>query len=220
MIRIKIISFLFQRAGILLVKENEKLLKFIQKLTDKDKHVRRNTAIALRYARINELRGNEQVVSPLIQALKNEDSNVRYNVANILGEIGDERAVKPLIHALEDNNRFVRSSAAGALVKCLISQGDSLAKEGKTFREIIEIFISTLKSISIQSENIDEISFFIEEFSRGVGDFFREMLPKDFRMRFQTRLNQIYKTYLEPSVAVKVALEELIKALEVLGETN
>ncbi len=203
-----------------MVKENEKLLKFIQKLTDKDKHVRRNTAITLRYARINELRGNEQVVSPLIQALKNEDSNVRYNVANILGEIGDERAVKPLIHALEDNNRFVRSSAAGALVKCLISQGDSLAEEGKTFREIIEIFISTLKSISIQSENIDEISFFIEEFSRGVGDFFREMLPKDFRMRFQTRLNQIYKTYLEPSVAVKVALEELIKALEVLGETN
>ncbi|MCD6215119.1 MAG: HEAT repeat domain-containing protein, partial [Candidatus Desulfofervidus sp.] len=42
----------------------------------------------------------EPAVEPLINALKDEASSVRWGAAGALGEIGDERAVEPLINAL------------------------------------------------------------------------------------------------------------------------
>lgn len=50
-----------------------------------------------------------------INALKNEEDDVRYVAANALGAIGDARAVDSLIVCLEDANPYVRNSAVCAL---------------------------------------------------------------------------------------------------------
>ena len=57
----------------------------------------------------------EPAVEPLIQALKDENQFVRWGAALALGEIGDERAVEPLINALKDEDSDVRMEAAEAL---------------------------------------------------------------------------------------------------------
>ena len=61
--------------------------------------------------------GQMDVVGSIVQALKDNDSNVRFNAALALGEIGDIRAVVPLIQALKDDDSFVLSNVAGALGK-------------------------------------------------------------------------------------------------------
>jgi hypothetical protein len=71
--------------------------------------VQYSAAIAL--GQINDTRA----VEPLIQALKDNDSNVRYGAAIALGQINDTRAVEPLIQALKDNDSNVRYGAATAL---------------------------------------------------------------------------------------------------------
>jgi HEAT repeat protein len=53
----------------------------------------------------------------LIQALKDNDSQIRANAAEALGNIGDTRSVRPLIQALKDDNINVRNEAAHALDK-------------------------------------------------------------------------------------------------------
>lgn len=63
------------------------------------------------------LLGNSQAVEPLIEALKDEDENVRDKAAQALGEIRDERAIKPLEATLSDVHWFVRKSAAASLNK-------------------------------------------------------------------------------------------------------
>ncbi|GAG35765.1 unnamed protein product, partial [marine sediment metagenome] len=57
----------------------------------------------------------EPALEPLIQALKDEDSQTRRWVVRVLGEIGDKRAVEPLIAALKDEDERVCCSAAEAL---------------------------------------------------------------------------------------------------------
>jgi len=57
----------------------------------------------------------DMVVEPHIDALKDEDSDVREGAAEALGEIGDKRAVEPLILALKDEDWIVREGATGAL---------------------------------------------------------------------------------------------------------
>ncbi len=57
----------------------------------------------------------ETHVDELIAALNNENSKVRQNAAETLGEVADERAVEPLAHALTDRDADVRLSAALAL---------------------------------------------------------------------------------------------------------
>ena len=59
--------------------------------------------------------GDATAVKPLIQALKDENSDVRMGVAWALGKIPDTTAVEFLIQALKDENRGVRSEAARAL---------------------------------------------------------------------------------------------------------
>lgn len=57
----------------------------------------------------------EAAVEPLIEALKNENTNIAKGAAEVLGMIKDVRAVEPLIKALEDENDEVRHYAAEAL---------------------------------------------------------------------------------------------------------
>jgi len=70
----------------------------------------------------------EQAVEPLIAALNDEHSSVRFLAAGALGDIGDERAVEPLIAALNDEHPYVRKYAAEALGKI----GDERAIEPLT----------------------------------------------------------------------------------------
>jgi HEAT repeat protein len=91
--------------GVLLIKPNSKIE------TKKDLQVLKR---ALRYKRS---------IEPLIQALKDENPDIRASAANALGYIGDIRAVEPLILALNDDLREVRMNAAMALGKI----GDSRA---------------------------------------------------------------------------------------------
>jgi PKD repeat protein len=64
-------------------------------------------------------------VSVIIRALDDEDSSVRTEAADALGEAGYTTAVEPLIRALRDENNRVRWSAADALGKL----GDTRAVE-------------------------------------------------------------------------------------------
>lgn len=78
--------------------------------------------------------GDTRAVEPLIQALRDEDWEVRSGAARALGEIGDARAVEPLIQTLFkekdfnpalDVRDFVREEVALALGKI----GDARAIE-------------------------------------------------------------------------------------------
>ena len=51
----------------------------------------------------------------VIEALSDDDSNVRKSAADVLGRLGDRRGVDPLIEALADNDWGVRWRAATAL---------------------------------------------------------------------------------------------------------
>ena len=90
----------------------------IQALKDKKENssVREYAASAL--GEINDTRA----VDPLIQALNDDDSGVRWNSAYALGTIGDVRAVQPLIRALKDNDSIVRGFAGIALEKINVSK--------------------------------------------------------------------------------------------------
>ncbi len=48
--------------------------------------------------------GDKRAVLPLIEALKDEDEDVRKEAAEALGELEDKRAVVPLIEALKDED--------------------------------------------------------------------------------------------------------------------
>jgi tetratricopeptide (TPR) repeat protein len=58
---------------------------------------------------------DSQVVGPLIRALSENESAIRYEAIHILGDIRDPSAVDPLILALKDNDSEVRASSASAL---------------------------------------------------------------------------------------------------------
>ena len=60
---------------------------------------------------------NKRAVKPLINALKDEDKDIRIFAAISLGRIKDDRAVEPLINAIKDEDRFVRYWSAIALGK-------------------------------------------------------------------------------------------------------
>lgn len=64
-------------------------------------------------------------VMGLVEALRNEDRDVRRSAARALGQIGDARAVEPLITALRDESWGVRRDAAKALGRI----GDARAVE-------------------------------------------------------------------------------------------
>jgi HEAT repeat protein len=72
-------------------------------------HFRGSAAISL--GRLKDRRA----VQPLITALRDADSDVRFSAAMALGQLEDARAVEPLIAALQDPERPVREMAASSL---------------------------------------------------------------------------------------------------------
>ena len=60
--------------------------------------------------------GDARAVEPLIAALRDGDSDVRYKAARALWGIGDPRAIEPLIALLHDANKGIRLNAAETLV--------------------------------------------------------------------------------------------------------
>jgi HEAT repeat protein len=56
-------------------------------------------------------------VLPLIQTLKEGESDLRYEAAEALGEIGDKRALEPLNHSLKYDKEDIRVKAAEVLAK-------------------------------------------------------------------------------------------------------
>ena len=54
-------------------------------------------------------------ITPLIQALKHKDIDIRSQAANVLGELKNEIAIEPLIQALRDNSKNVQKSISLAL---------------------------------------------------------------------------------------------------------
>jgi len=63
---------------------------------------------------VKKMEKNKDIDS-LLWALRNENSNVRREAAEVLGRIGDVKAVEPLIKAFVDMNEQVRHSAAEAV---------------------------------------------------------------------------------------------------------
>jgi HEAT repeat protein len=57
----------------------------------------------------------EQVQGPLIQALTDQESNVRAAAAQALGQWGDKRAVEPLLAVIQDTDVEVRRAVVAAL---------------------------------------------------------------------------------------------------------
>ncbi len=54
--------------------------------------------------------------APLVQALGDENKEVRYGASLALGWLGNEKAVKPLLKTLNDKDLLVRQTAKNALV--------------------------------------------------------------------------------------------------------
>ncbi len=115
---------------------NERAIKpLIHALKDKDSYIRLEAARALDEIGWKSKGGQENVyyliakakwkevtkigkpaVLPLIQTLKDGESDLRYKAAEALGEIGDERAIEPLNQSLKDEKKDVRVKAAEVLV--------------------------------------------------------------------------------------------------------
>ena len=78
-----------------------------------------------RAARALEFIG-EPAVAPLIEALQDENADIRSQAAKILGKISDPRAVHPLVQALDDRDERVRGSSFFALHMMLKSGGEGI----------------------------------------------------------------------------------------------
>lgn len=92
------------------IKDARAVESLIQVLTDSDVDVLGDAVSALEKIGIAS-------VEPLIQALKDRDSQIRKLAVVALGEIRDTRAVEPLIQVLSDDDSNVRGEAADALSK-------------------------------------------------------------------------------------------------------
>jgi HEAT repeat protein len=101
------------------------------------KHINKESIALLKNLGIGDEAGVaekiNQSIEPLIKALKDENSTIREEAAEALGETGDKRAIEPLIHALEDDDSLVLNSAVKALGKI----GDK-----KAVQPLIQIFES------------------------------------------------------------------------------
>ena len=68
--------------------------------------------------------GDSRVVPALLEALKDEDVDVRQAAAEALGKLGDSRSVPALVEALKDEIADVRRTAAEALEEKLLPNID------------------------------------------------------------------------------------------------
>ncbi len=88
-----------------------------------------------------------RVVTPLINALRDDDWEVRWGAAKALGKIGDTRAIHPLLSALkyEDEFTITRSSATTrALVKI-----DPSWRTSESAKNAVDEFITALSNDNI-----------------------------------------------------------------------
>lgn len=88
----------------------------ITALRHPNSRIRYHAALALGNLALAGINANNAVPS-LIEALHDEDEQVRTFAARSLNYIGDPQAVEPLIHALRDEDMGVRADAANALGK-------------------------------------------------------------------------------------------------------
>jgi hypothetical protein len=86
--------------------------RYISDLNRKARHTARYGQVQ---GQQEDVIGDPRAVDPLIGALQDKDSSVRYAAAVALEAIGDLRAVEPLVSALGDEDASVRLSAAKAL---------------------------------------------------------------------------------------------------------
>ena len=63
------------------------------------------------------LRIGKVAVEPLVLALKDKNTRIRSEAADLLGRIGDPKAAQPLTSAMNDDDEKVRKAAAKALTK-------------------------------------------------------------------------------------------------------
>jgi HEAT repeat protein len=61
--------------------------------------------------------GSEKVIQALIPLLNNQDSNVRRQIINLLGQLGSKKAIKPLIALLNDKNSSVQMQIIESLAQ-------------------------------------------------------------------------------------------------------
>jgi HEAT repeat protein len=85
-------------------------------LRNHNSRIRYHAASALGSLALGGIKAHNAVPS-LIEALHDENSQVKNFAARSLGDIGDQRAVEPLIRALRDEDMGVRGDAASALGK-------------------------------------------------------------------------------------------------------
>jgi HEAT repeat protein len=71
----------------------------------------------LKYAEDALLKNSEIIIDPLMEILKDKNSELRAKAAELLGNIGDAKAVEPLLVLLRDQNPDLRETAAEALGK-------------------------------------------------------------------------------------------------------
>jgi HEAT repeat protein len=92
--------------------------------TDDDMEVRAYAAEAL-----GRHQQDSRAVNALIESLRDEQSSVRQQAAELLCWLKDERATDALIRALQDNDSEVREWAIEALWQLCIGKGDDLSAE-------------------------------------------------------------------------------------------
>lgn len=87
--------------------DNDSIKGLISKFADKDEQIQQ-------YAMVSVVNIGESAVEPLIQSLKDQDSNIRICSAIVLGKIGDKRAIEPVKQLLNDSNDSVKTEAMAA----------------------------------------------------------------------------------------------------------
>ena len=139
----------------------------------------------------------EKAVDPLINALKNDDQNIREYSATALGEIGDVRAVEPLINLLNDDYDSVKTASIKALetigepsVDNLI---EALGNEDESIRSgsiialgqigdarAVEPLVNLLNDDSVQTVLIESLAAFGDT---AIGNFIEALGNADEKIR-------------------------------------
>ncbi|MEX2739467.1 MAG: HEAT repeat domain-containing protein [Candidatus Wukongarchaeota archaeon] len=97
----------------------------------------------------------EPAVEPLIEALKDEDWNVRWGAVFSLGKMEITKAVDPLIKTLKDENEHVRSESIEALIEIGKPAVESLIKALKDESGLVQTLAKiALEKIKMKKLNI------------------------------------------------------------------
>ncbi len=157
----------------------------------------------------------EAAVEPLIQALKDEDSQVRGNAILALGEIGDRRAVEPLIQAIKDEDEYIRQKAAEVLYKL---------QDERAVKNLVEYFISALNNYdkSVRRRAADYLGEMgdptaIEPLIQVLGDsdfYVRQSASKALgKMPVESAVEPLINTLGNEKVSIRVSAQELLKGI-------